>query len=399
MMKMRMTTINPDYYCSQKFWWLSVDIEKLTTQSCCSASPHKINIDWIENYPGKLFNTPKLQSERKFMLDNIPVETCQSNCWTPERHGLQSRRLIMQSNVKTHTNIESDPTHLNIIIGSNCNMTCVYCCKQYSSAWFKDIADNGTYPINETNNDRYKINNKDRVVASVSQKEINVSPNKTKLINELGHLCSDSNISNIDITGGEPFLYLYLEDLISKLPKTVQISVYTGLGVDEKRFSIELKKLQKYQNINIVVSCENIGKPYEMVRAGNSWQRFENNLLEIQKHKIKYSFNSTLTNLTLFGLVDFVKYVGNADMRFGLCNDPKFLSIHIMDDNSKDIIYNSINQLPLAAQNIIKNSLDIIPDTYERADLKNYLIEFAKRRELTLDIFPKTFIEWLNNVV
>jgi hypothetical protein len=58
------------------------------------------------------------------------------------------------------------------------------------------------------------------------------------------------------------------------------------LGIDEKRFAKELDKLIKYPNVNLVISAENINKNYEVVRAGNTWQRFETNLLEIQKHNI-----------------------------------------------------------------------------------------------------------------
>lgn len=387
-----------DYYCSQKFWWLSVDIEKLTTQSCCAADPHKISIDWIDNNPGKLFNTLELQNDRRDMLDNNPVASCNFNCWIPEERGLSSRRLLMGSGKKTHTNIESTPEFLNIMIGSHCNMTCVYCCKRYSSAWFNDVHNNGTYAVTDVG-DRFIINNKDLAVAAISQKDINISPNKIKLFNELGKISDAEKFPAVVISGGEPFLYLYLNDLIEKFPKTVCVSIFTGLGVDEKRFAKELDKLIVNSNISLVISAENINKNYELVRAGNTWQRFETNLLEIKKRNIKYSFNSVLSNLTLFGLVDFINYIGDTSMNFEICNTPNFLSMHVMDDKSKEIVYNNIDKLPTVAQDIIKNSLSIEPTITEQHNLKMYLTEFTKRRNLSLDIFPTTFIEWINNVV
>jgi organic radical activating enzyme len=391
-------TTKSDYYCSQKFWWLSANIEKLTTQSCCAADTHKINIDWLDNNPGKLFNTLELQNERQTMLDNIPVASCKSSCWIPEERGLGSRRLIMGSEAKTHTDIESTPEFLNIIVGSHCNMTCVYCCKQYSSAWLNDIFNNGIYPVTDVG-DRYTVNNKDRAVAAVSQKEINISPNKIKLFDELGKISDIKKLSTVTISGGEPFLYLYLDDLIEKFPETVSVSIFTGLGIDEKRFAKELDKLIKYPNVNLVISAENINKNYEVVRAGNTWQRFETNLLEIQKHNIKYSFNSVLSNLTLFGLIDFINYVGGIDINFEICNTPNFLSMHVMDDKSKETIYNNIDKLPMAVQLMIKNSLSIESEIIEQRNLKAYLTEFTKRRNLSLDSFPTTFIDWINHVV
>ena len=391
-------TTKLDYYCSQKFWFLSVDIEKLQTQSCCSAAPQKINIDWIDNNPGKLFNTVELQNERRTMLDNNPVASCISSCWNPEERGLSSRRLRMGSETKTHTNIESIPEVLNIIIGSHCNMTCVYCCKQHSSAWFNDIHNNGTYAVTDVG-DRFTINNKDLAIAAISQKEINISPNKIKLFDELGKISDAEKISEVSISGGEPFLYLYLNDLIEKIPKTICVSIITGLGVDEKRFARELDKLIVNPNISLVISAENINKNYEVVRAGNTWQRFENNLSEIQKRNIKYSFSSVLSNLTVFGLVDFINYVGDTSINFETCNTPNFLSMHVMDDKSKETVSNNIDKLPTVAQDIIKNSLSIEPTITEQRNLKMYLTEFTKRRNISLDIFPTTFIEWINNVV
>jgi hypothetical protein len=81
------------------------------------------------------------------------------------------------------------------------------------------------------------------------------------------------------------------------------------------------------------------------------------------------------------------------------CNDPNFLSINVMDDKSKETIYNNISKLPTKVQNIIKDSIDELPTIEQHTNLKNYLNEFSKRRNYSVDIFPKTFINWINHVV
>jgi hypothetical protein len=41
-----------NYYCNQKFWWLSIDIERFQTLSCCAATAHKIDFAWLKDiYP------------------------------------------------------------------------------------------------------------------------------------------------------------------------------------------------------------------------------------------------------------------------------------------------------------------------------------------------------------
>ena len=72
-----------NFYCSQKFTSLSIDLEKRLLYSCCSAVPEKIDLDWLQQNPGMLFNSPNLQQERQAMLDNMPVPGCQQSCWTP----------------------------------------------------------------------------------------------------------------------------------------------------------------------------------------------------------------------------------------------------------------------------------------------------------------------------
>ena len=397
MKKMTTATTTKDYYCSQKFWWLSIDIEKLSTQSCCAASPHKIDLASLTTNPGQLFNSPALLEERKQMLANIPVKSCDV-CWRAESQNISSRRTQLGSEDKTHLNINSTPEILNIMVGSDCNLTCVYCCKQYSTAWFADINTNGTYLIDGVD-DRFTINNKDRVLNQLSQKDLNKSINGIKIIDEIQLICSQSNIKQIDISGGEPFLYLYLRDLIKILPSDVQVVIFTGLGVDEKRFLKEINFLSEFKNVTVSISAESIGNTYEFIRAGNSWNRFEKNLNTLQQHHINYKFSSVLCNLSVLNFEKFVQYIGDTAVSYVPCYDPDYLAINVMDDASKDVIYNNMNNLSINAQNIIKGIIELPPTENQRNNLKIYLTEFARRRNLTLDIFPKTFINWINYVV
>ena len=151
--------MSTNYYCSQKFWWLTVNLDKLETQSCCAAYPHKINLEKLKTNPGELFNSNELLTDRQMMLDNVPVPSCQQACWDPEKQGITSRRLLFNSNVKTHVDKVSSPEFLAINIGSDCNMTCVYCTKQYSTAWYRDILQK-EYDI--VSGHRYIITSKDK---------------------------------------------------------------------------------------------------------------------------------------------------------------------------------------------------------------------------------------------
>lgn len=392
---MTMTSINKsDFYCSQKFWWLTVDIEKIQSLSCCSATPTKIDVKQLSETPGQLFNSEQLKKERQMMLDNVPVSGCFS-CWNAEQDQLPSRRLEMGSNKITHTDINAVPETLHIVVGSHCNMTCSYCCKQYSTAWKQDIIRNGLYPV-ESTDDRFVLNSTDKILAKISQKELAGSDLNATLLAEIEQLVNLHPTIKIIITGGEPFLYLNLNNLISKFPTNTEIEIWTGLGVNEARFSNELDRLSKFSNVRLTVSAENIKTLYEFNRYGNTWQRFENNLEQLKKRNISYSFNTTISNISVFGLEEFFDYIQDAPYTYGVCMDPDYLGLHVMDDYSKQQVLNNITRIPEELQNTIARALAVDPTDHQVFNFKNYITEFAQRRNLALSVFPKSFSDWIS---
>jgi len=380
-----MTSINNQFYCNQKFKWLTINLEKFQTASCCSATPQKVNVQWLTENPGKIFNTPLLKNERELMLNNQPVETCKAICWEPESKGLPSRRLTTNGQLKTHTGLDSGVETLNIVVGSDCNMTCVYCCKFYSSAWARDVID-APYPVT-TADDRFTINSLDKVLQKLSQKNLADSTVRSVLTDELYTLYKSPTLKEVFISGGEPFLHLELSKLVQHIPETVSVSVWTGLGVDETRFLKELDKLPDY--VNIVISAENIGPAYDFVRFGNTWKRFESNLAAIQNRGLSYKFAATVTNLTLPNIGKFIEYAGSTPIDFYLCSDPDFLSAEVLDDSTK-------RQLDLSAvPEFVKQKVLGTPSQSQITNFKMYVQEFARRRNLKLDIFPASLVDWI----
>jgi len=389
-----MTTDPSEYFCSQKFTWLSIDLEKLETQSCCAATPEKINFNHIKNSPGDLFNSPALLKERQDMLNNIPVPSCDITCWQPESKSMPSRRLLMNSNIRTHNLAESFVESLNIITGSDCNMSCLYCCKTYSSAWARDLDTNGSYTI-ETNDDRYTLSPRDKVIMDLSQKQIKNGQLHKQLIDEIQSICDQPGVTEIVITGGEPFLYLGLEDLISKIPTKINtIKIWSGLGVDPVRFEKELKKLSRFTAIEIVISAEATEKLYELLRYGNTWKRFQQNIKILESQSVKHSFYATVTNLSLFGIHDFLLYIGSKEIVYSLCTYPEFLCVNVLDPDSKQKIATHLGEYPVQLNSLLTKKLFENPGNNHQK-LKIYLEEFVNRRKIDVDFLPNEFRKWL----
>jgi molybdenum cofactor biosynthesis enzyme MoaA len=379
-----------NFYCSQKFTWLSIDVEKRLSYSCCAAKPEKIDMAWLKNNPGKLFNTPELHQDRVDMLSNRPVSSCNEACWKPESQQLVSRRISMKTYEPVDLDVNvSAPDTLNIILGSTCNLTCSYCCKQYSSAWARDIKDNGSYVEYK---DRYRLTPMDHVVFKISQNEHQDSSGFKTLLKEIYNF---KTIKEIQITGGEPFLYNWFPELLNNLAQNQTVSFFTGLGLDHKRLQKQIEKIDHKNKIKIYVSAENCGALYQFNRYGNTYENFKNNLQLCVDAGFEINFSSVISNLTVFGLVEFAETFKKFPIIYHFCNDPDFLSVHVLDPISKQQLEHQLqhSRLPIANQ-IIDNLQKFCPD-WQKNNYGKYIKEFAKRRNLSLDIFPPSMLQWL----
>jgi len=376
-----------DFYCNQKFWWLNIDLEKRQQYSCCAAAPTQIDFDWLKKNPKQIFNTPLLQEERTMMLSNLPADSCRDTCFDLESRGLISRRIFENGNERTHTDVNAVPETLNIVVGSTCNLTCVYCCKQYSSAWLRDIQQNGSY----LNHNRYRV-----FPIDLAKKH-----NQTKETSEYKLLeteISSMSLKSVHISGGEPFLYNNLLDLVNKITAD-EIKINTGLGVDPSRFKNQISKLSQVKNLQILVSVETQHELYEFVRFGNSYQNFVKNLQTVIESGLPYRFISVVSNLTILGLIDFYHQHQDKSWHFLLCGDPDYLGINVMDDETKQIVKQKLEQSQLPNRNELLQNLQV-PYTQEQyQNCSSYLTEFAKRRNLSLGVFPESFQHWIKNVV
>jgi organic radical activating enzyme len=369
------------YYCSQKFWWLTVEPQKRSMASCCAAELTKIDLDWIKSNPGQLFNTPQLQHERQQMLDGQVVSSCYNTCWRAEEQGLPSRRILMGSDQVNETAVIADPSVLNINLGTDCNLTCSYCGKYYSTAWLRDVNEHGIY----LDEGRFNLTANDKIILNLGQKKIKESDVYNLILDEAIKL---KRVEKVEITGGEPFLYNGLVDLVTRL--YAQVYIYTGLGVNNARFKEILLKLPK--NVILTVSAENIGELYEFNRYGNSYENFINNLNTIKELGFNYHFSSVISNLTIHGYKQFRDTLGTELDVINFCADPEYLNVNVLDDTSKEII-NQVDYNKLDVE--IKNAVNTNCTAEQKIKLKTYLIEFARRRQLSLEVFPESFRDWL----
>jgi len=382
-----------DYYCSRKFTEMGVDLEKRAVNSCCSATPARIN--FMDMKQRGLINVSYLTNDRQNMLDNVPAPSCQKFCWSLEDKGQLSTRLIDQTNSRTNDNPIIDKIkRLVITMGSRCNLTCAYCNKNYSRSWALDVLQNGNYPV-DIEQDTYTLTAKDKVLKKLSQTDLYSGKNYNDLVDQLVQL--KDQVDKVDIVGGEPFLYDSLVDLVSSFPSTVEILLLTGAGIKPEKFRQKIDLIKDFKNVTIAISAETIGSHYEFSRYGNTFDNFLD-IVDIVKHSgLRYKFISTLSNLTIFGYLDFVKFA-DVDIRQNYCSDPSFLRISVLDDETKNYLAEQFDKQNNPMFSDIVQNLRISNQVAEqdRNNLSVFLKEFSTRRNINLDFFPSTLLNWLD---
>lgn len=386
------------YYCSLKFRALKIDIEQKNTYNCDPAAPHKVDFDWLEQNPGQIFNTPISIAERHMMLKNERNPSCEQNCWPAEDVGAISPRIIRKGYERSHTTVITQPEIVDYTLGSDCNLTCSYCGKYYSSAWRRDLLNYGNYTDIISPDDRFVLSNKDHILDKTNQFSKTNTKHAKMLLNEL--LLISKSLQHLIITGGEPFLNNSLNELFECTKAVPDVKIFTGLGVDFKRFERIVDQLIEYPNIRLAISAEATGKLYEFNRYGVRWDDFQRKIELLQNKKIKYVFHSTLSNLTILGFLDFYSLFGELVKEFDLVYQPNFMAIYVLDPNTKQQLYDQLSNSTFHSKDIILTSLLVEPTEIQRINLKNFLLEFTRRRtNLDVTIYPKALLKWIDYVV
>lgn len=385
-----------DYYCSMKFRFLKIDMVSESTYNCHAATPHKIDFEWLKDNPGEIFNSPVNVNDRELMLENKRNKNCEQNCWHAEDRNAVSPRLTSRGNIRTHDAVFTKPEIIDATINADCNLTCSYCCKEFSTSWKMDLARNGDYMIPGYQDPRYVLSAQDRLMLGVSQPELKRSENFQILLNEIDR--SLPTLKKLVITGGEPFLDNTLVDLLTsrEFSSTATIQIYSGLGVKTKRFHNIINAIKHIPGLDLIISAENIGPCHEFNRYGSQWSDFQEKINILKTIGVNYRFQSTISNLTIFGYRDFVETYHRPNNILSFAYQPRFMAPYVLDPDSKELLLKQWQGLPADIVEKLKKSIESTPTQDEKNSIREFLKQFvARRKNICMDIFPITFLKWI----
>ena len=377
-----------NYYCSTKFTDLQVHVQGRLLYNCCKAYPERVDLEWLEANPGKLFHTDTMLKDRKLMLEDKSCVSCHFGCYKYEEQGMSSTRLENETN-EFITNPEAPLKNLTIALSTDCNLTCAYCSSEWSTSWQKDIEKNGNYELTD-----FKIEHNNFAKLWTKMKQKTRSSDSTFFHLLLKEISLAKDLEGINITGGEPLLNNQLEMFLDQIGDK-KITIITGLGVSLLRLSRLLKKM-KGKKIDFIASGETTGSFFNFLRYGISWKDFLAKVKIISDHGFEVSFISTISNISLFDFTNFYDtFHESYKISTNTMNDRPFLMPHVIDDKSKDnfIRTSKKHENTKTFQNIL-GSLNADVNEIDRINLGNYVKQFSSRRSIDINFLPEYFRKW-----
>ena len=268
------------------------------------------------------FNSDYINEKRLAFLKDEKLDICKS-CWRREDKGLNSRRIeSLKSDYKNQVDrfnlgLPLVPNHkvFKIKFGNLCNLRCIMCGPQSSSAWaqHKQKYNEGEWPIYE-----------------------NAFNNKT--YEDLKQIIP--NVHRIIISGGEPLMndryYDFLEWLIGhKFSKNLKITTLTNAT----KIPDHLFQYQKaFKKLVFNISLDGIEEKDEYIRTGTIWSKKVENISKLQKN-FNIAFEVTVQALNVGYINQIQNYLDkNFNHKSALTNilvQPKYFDANYLPEDIK----------------------------------------------------------------
>ena len=378
-----------DYYCSAKFTDLMVHVQGRLLYNCCKAYPERVDLDWLEANPGRLFHTDTMLEDRELMLNNKSCASCHHGCYKYEEQGLTSTRQKISKPPKI-SDLHAPLKQLTISLSTDCNLTCMYCSPEWSSSWQKDIEENGDYLLNGV--PVKQNNNWSNLWSKMKQKSRGMDSRFfTQILKEIK---LSTELLSVSVLGGEPLLNNQLDQMLDHIHGK-KITITTGLGVSNARLRKVLQKT-KGMDVKFQISGESTGELFELIRYGITWKDFQERVNMIEQNGHKIQFISTISNLSVMGFKEFYNmYHDKHAIEINHLTETAWMMPHVLDDVSKNNFINSIkNKNNLPKFNDIMGMMNKKPDDKDRINTGDYLKQFSSRRSIKLDFLPAHFLKW-----
>jgi MoaA/NifB/PqqE/SkfB family radical SAM enzyme len=264
-----------------------------------------------------------------------------------------SGRTMRRASADTLAAIDTDPDffkleHLVVNWSNLCNLACVYCNPETSTAWqsIKKI------PINHVKNGHADL---------------------IELARAQGH-----NIQGLSLGGGEPLLQKGLEQFLDLIDANkVGVMITTNLSVDLEHNAI-YQRLRTWPNVEWMISFDNANKDkFEYVRHGASWLQFVKNIQTMKKHGLNIKAHPAYSVYCALDLLEYYDFCNQEDIGIFWCelNHPLELDIRRQSVELRQLAIAEIDLVVDKYQGHINLNVDVL-ERYRATLMDNsYLID------------------------
>jgi sulfatase maturation enzyme AslB (radical SAM superfamily) len=350
-------------FCTQPFNHIDIIVEndKVQLQPCNVWSNKKYTIEEYKEGVADL---------KEILQTSYHYPGCRI-CWNEDKKNIRSRRVAQNQFVDDNNLSLQKLQSLGVRYGTLCNSKCMICSHGRSSSWIVDSEKLG-YKIEEQH--RFKKN----LLPGVDIFFDNFDLDELKYV---------------EFHGGEPLMQSYPAEFLKRVKNLDQLIVKFNTNLTILP-SPELNKLlKKCKRVDFLLSVDDIGDRYEMVRYPGKWDIFTKNMSTIKQQGYRATAYNCLSSLNIFYAVEFyswaIKNFGN-EVHSQFVTDKEMLDISYLPQHAKDIVLEKILKYKGKIFDSIRAKLNLQQEDRSKELLK-YIADLDEIRKTN---YPETFKEW-----
>jgi hypothetical protein len=350
-------------FCTQPFNHIDVIVEneKVLLQPCNVWASKRYDIKDYQNKIKEIQNT---------LQENYHYPGCET-CFREDKNNIRSRR-VAQNQFSNNNNLSTKRLQsLGIRYGTLCNSKCMICSHHRSSSWVGDAEKLGI-----------EIKEQHRF--------------KKKLLPGMDVFFENFDLDDLrfaEFHGGEPLMQGYPVEFLRKVKKLDQLIVKFNTNLTLLPSNELNTLLKKCKRVDFLLSVDDTGDRYEILRFPGKWDIFLKNMSIIKNSNYRVMAYNCLSSLNIFYCVDFYKW---ATKNFGVevhsqfVTDNEILDISYLPQHAKDVILEKIKNYKGKIFDSIRNKLNIQKD--DRSEkLVKYILDLDRIRKTN---YPDIFKEW-----
>jgi organic radical activating enzyme len=318
-------------FCAAKWYNASLHLGHGFTNSCHLPLPHPIDLEEIKTNPSALHNTKHKKEMRRMMLTGVKPAEC-SYCWKIEDIGrgnisdrVYKSQIYKEEDIEALKHIPWDQDiplkTVEVSFDRICQFACSYCNSGYSTAWGKDIKNNGPYQ-------KFKTTSAGAYYADGSWSETygkyaGDNPYVNAFLEWWPEL--SQTLEEIRITGGEPSqshnFWAFMETMKEYPSPNLRLAVNSNLGLNQSTLErlINITREIKVKEFDLYTSCEAYGEQAEYIRDGLKYDLWRENLVKvIENANIRQVvIMMTINSLCLFSITEFLDDMLKLKAKYG----------------------------------------------------------------------------------